>query len=149
MFPADALAEVVVTLEPTKAEVVGERIDIQDSVYFETAQAIIKSESHTLLDDVAAILVAHTELAKIRIEGHTDSRGSTDYNQDLSQRRAEAVRQYLSGKGGDASRREAVGYGEARPLVQGDSARAWSQNRRVDFFVTAQTTGGAGHSSGE
>ena len=136
VVPSESLAEVVVTMEPAKAAVVGERIDIKESVYFETAKAVIKSESHKLLNDVAAILVAHEELTKIRIEGHTDSRGNADYNKDLSQRRAESVRQYLINQGVSADRLEAIGYGEEKPLVQGNNESAWKQNRRVDFFVS-------------
>lgn len=130
---------VVLTLLPSKAKVTKERIDISDSVYFETDKAIIKPESYSLLDDVAAILTTHPELTKVRIEGHTDSRGSDDHNLDLSQRRAEAVRQYLIEKGVEAERLEAVGYGETKPLDPAENAAAWEKNRRVDFFVTERS----------
>jgi outer membrane protein OmpA-like peptidoglycan-associated protein len=138
MVVQDTVAEVVVTLEPAKATVVGERIDIKESVYFETNKDIIKSASHKLLNDIAEILIAHSELTGIRIEGHTDDRGSAEHNKDLSQRRAEAVRRYLIERGVEAERLQAVGYGEEKPVVSGNNASAWSQNRRVDFFVSAR-----------
>ena len=112
-----------------------EQIDINDSIYFETDQSIIRADSHALLDDVASILVAHPEITRLRIEGHTDSRGAAEYNRELSQSRAEAVRVYLIERGVEAERLDAEGFGEDRPLVQGNSEAAWSKNRRVDFMV--------------
>lgn len=122
-------------LEPAQAKVEGERIDLRDSVYFDTNKATIQERSYGLLDDVAGILADHPELTKIRIEGHTDSRGSAKYNKELSQKRADSVKQYMLDKGIEAERLEAVGYGEERPLEKGENAAAWDKNRRVDFFV--------------
>ncbi len=136
---AEELTELQVVLVPAKVEIQAERIDIQDSVYFEVNKDIIKSESYELLDEVAETLVAHPELTLIRIEGHTDNRGAADFNKDLSQRRAEAVRTYLISKGVEAERLEAVGYGEEKPLKKGNNEAAWSQNRRVDFFVAERS----------
>lgn len=132
---AGAEQTVTVTLAAAQATVRGDRIDLEGSVYFETSRAAIKAESHKLLSDVATILEAHPELLRIRIEGHTDSRGSAAYNKSLSQERAEAVRAHLIALGVAAERLDAIGYGEERPLVGGDSAAAWEKNRRVDFFV--------------
>lgn len=126
---------VQLTMEPAKVEVSRERIDIKDSVYFETNRDVIKAESHSLLDEVAQLLRDHPELSRIRIEGHTDSRGDAAYNKDLSQRRAEAVRTYLIDKGVDADRMVAEGFGEEKPLRKEETPEAWSVNRRVDFFV--------------
>ena len=77
----------------------------------------------------------------IRIEGHADDRGSTEYNLALGSRRAEAVRAYLAGVGINASRVQATTYGEARPLATGSGETAWSRNRRAEFAVTAGLTG--------
>lgn len=131
--------EVQVVLVPAKVEISAERIDIQDSVYFEVNKDIIKSESFELLDEVAETLIAHPELTLIRIEGHTDSRGAADANKELSQRRAEAVRTYLVSKGVEAERLEALGYGEEKPLERGSSQAAYAKNRRVDFFVAERS----------
>ena len=132
-------AEVQVVLVPAKVEISAERIDIKDSVFFEVNKAIIKSESFELLDEVAETLIAHPELTLIRIEGHTDARGSAEANKDLSQRRAEAVRTYLVSKGVETGRLEAVGYGEEKPLKAGNSQAAYAENRRVDFFVAERS----------
>lgn len=129
-------ALVLFEMEPAKAVITAVKIEIKDKVYFETDKAIIKTESYGLLDEVAEIINSHPELTRIRIEGHTDSRGNDAYNKDLSQRRADSVRAYLEGKGVAAARLESVGYGEEKPLTaeRNDTDRAL--NRRVEFFVS-------------
>ncbi len=135
----DGEAVAVLVLAPATAELKGDRIDIAETVQFDTGSATIRSVSHKLLDEVAQILVAHPELQKIRIEGHTDSRGSASSNKDLSQRRADAVKQYLINAGVDANRLSAVGFGEERPLDKRETEAAWEKNRRVSFFVETRT----------
>lgn len=102
---------------------------------FETAKAVIKSESFGLLDEVAEVIVDHPELLKVRVEGHTDTRGSAAYNKGLSQARAESVVDYLTDRGVAPERLEAVGYGEDRPLVKERSEIDRAQNRRVESYV--------------
>lgn len=131
----DEIAEVVLKLAPAKVVIAGERIDLKDSVYFNTNKATIKPVSFDLLDEVAETLLAHPELTRIRIEGHTDSRGSNSYNLDLSKRRAASVMNYLVDKGVEAGRLQSEGFGETRPLKSGNNEAAWKVNRRVDFFV--------------
>ena len=126
---------VQLVMEPSKAEVKAERIDINESVFFELNSDVIKDESDQLMDDVAAIMVAHIEITMLRIEGHTDSRGDDEFNKDLSQRRAEAVKAALVERGVEAERLNAVGYGEEKPLDPAENEAAWAKNRRVDFFV--------------
>ncbi|MCK6515371.1 OmpA family protein [Myxococcota bacterium] len=126
-------------LKPTKTKVQAANIDLGGSVFFETNKDIIKPESYKLLDEVASIMKEHPELKLVRIEGHTDSRGDDAFNLDLSQRRTEAVRTYLINKGVEASRLEAKGYGETKPLVTGNNEAAWAKNRRVDFFIVERT----------
>lgn len=129
---------------PAKAALKAEKIEIKDSVYFETGKTIIKPESFALLDEVADILVEHPELTKIRIEGNTDSRGDAAKNQTLSQGRAESVKAYLAGKGVATGRLEAVGYGESKPLVKEKGAADQAKNRRVDFVVAERSDGAVG-----
>ena len=131
----DAEATLQLLMDPSRARVTGERIDIQDSVYFETAKDVIQEQSLELLNDVAEVIVAHPELTLIRIEGHTDSRGNADYNRKLSQARADSVRQYLMSQGVSGNRLESIGYGEDKPLDNRNVAEAWEKNRRVDFMV--------------
>ena len=73
---------------------------------------------------------------RIRVEGHADERGSTEYNLALSEKRAAAVKRYLTDLGVDAARIETLAFGEERPLVDGHDESAWSQNRRGDLVVT-------------
>lgn len=139
----DAAQELVITLTPAKATVSGARIDLRDSVYFETAKAIIKPESFALLDEVAGILRAHPELTRVRIEGHTDSRGDAAANRRLSDARAAAVRSYLIEKGIAADRLESIGHGEDKPLVAEKTPADQARNRRVDFLIVARSDAAA------
>lgn len=134
-------AVVELEMELSKAKVTKERVELEEKVFFEVNEAIIKGESFGLLDDVAAILDAHPELTKIRIEGHTDNDGEDDFNMDLSQRRAQAVVDYLVGKGIDPSRLEATGYGETKPLVPNSSPVNKAKNRRVEIHVAERSDG--------
>lgn len=84
------------------------------------------------LDEVAAIFVSQPGLS-LQIGGHTDSTGSDQYNQKLSQRRADAVRTYLISKGVDASHVAAKGYGESEPISSNESPEGRADNRRVEF----------------
>ncbi len=132
---------VEVRLKPSKAvlDTKTKRIEIKDSVFFDLAKDTIQAVSFPLLDEVAQILIDHPELTRIRIEGHTDSRGGAKYNLDLSKRRAASVRAYLIQKGISSDRLESEGYGEGRPLVQGENESAWARNRRVDFFIVERS----------
>jgi outer membrane protein OmpA-like peptidoglycan-associated protein len=96
-------------------------------------------ESFALCDQVAAVLRAHPELSIVRIEGHTDDTGDHLDNITLSRRRAEAVRAQLVARRVDGARLETVGFGAARPLVEGNDAAARAQNRRVEFTIVAVT----------
>lgn len=130
-----------VVLKGTKVRVELEQIVILERVYFEYDKDIIKGESYPLLDEVANTIRSHPELGKIEVAGHTDGDGNELYNQDLSQRRAEAVVRYLIGKGVAADRLVAVGYGESDPVVPNTTTENKAKNRRVQFNIL-QTQGG-------
>jgi peptidoglycan-associated lipoprotein len=110
--------------------------DLAAMIHFDYDKADVRSEDQALLDHKAAILQANSNV-KLRIGGHTDDRGSDEYNLALGNRRAAAAKRYLENKGIDGSRLEAVSYGEERPLAQGNDEGAWSQNRRDEFEITA------------
>ncbi len=135
----DGSITLTLEMEPSKAELSGSKIEIKDSVYYETSKAVIKPESFALLDEIAVILAEHPELTKIRVEGNTDSRGNNDANKKLSQERAQSVVDYLVGKGIAATRLEAVGYGEEKPLVAEKTDADRAKNRRVDFFIAERS----------
>jgi outer membrane protein OmpA-like peptidoglycan-associated protein len=112
-----------------------DRIEIKDTVHFDFANATIQSRSYPLLDQVARILTEHPEILSVTIEGHTDERGSAEYNRDLSQRRAEAVRDYLAQKGVARERMQAQGFGEDRPVQSNGTDEGRAANRRVEFIT--------------
>ncbi|MEM7494181.1 MAG: OmpA family protein [Pseudomonadota bacterium] len=104
------------------------------NVEFEVNQAAINSVSASLLDAATGVaLLCNTYL--IEIGGHTDSRGPDAYNLDLSQRRSDAVRQYLIERGVTAQGLTAIGYGETRPLDPATTPEAYEKNRRTEFLV--------------
>ena len=106
-----------------------------DNVYFDTDKATIKRESHGVLDEVAEILNRYDDL-KIEIGGHTDARDTEEYNEKLSEDRANAVLDYLVSRHNvSRSRFSARGYGESRPVASNDSESGMARNRRVEFKV--------------
>jgi outer membrane protein OmpA-like peptidoglycan-associated protein len=123
-----------VTLTPERAVYVNGRIQLLERVLFETDSACLQPDSYALLEDVAS-LILNESLGRVRIEGHTDSRGSEAHNLDLSARRAEAVRAYLVARGVPAAALEAVGFGESKPIAPNDTDVGRAQNRRVNFEI--------------
>lgn len=105
-----------------------------NNIYFDSGSANIKPESFPILDNVAQTLIANQGVA-VRIAGHTDSDGSSSYNQGLSERRAASVRDYLVNKGVPAGSLSTVGYGEEQPVVPNTSASNKAQNRRIEFII--------------
>ena len=101
-------------------------------VTFETGKSALKPESYTVLDIVAASLVANPDI-RIEIAGHTDNTGSSATNERLSQSRAEAVRAYLASKGVGPERMVAKGYGPSVPVAPNTTAAGRAQNRRVEL----------------
>ncbi len=114
--------------------VTDKKIELKQTVYFRTARAVIKPVSYALLNEVAKALADHSKL-RVRIEGHTDSRGGARYNKRLSHRRANSVRNYLIRRGVSADRMIAKGYGEAVPIADNRTKAGRSQNRRVEFVI--------------
>jgi outer membrane protein OmpA-like peptidoglycan-associated protein len=104
-------------------------------VLFDTNQATLKPGAQSQLDRLASFMQKN-EGTKVIIEGHTDSRGSDSYNQELSQRRAQAVADALAANGIDRSRVEAVGRGKALPVASNDTAAGRQQNRRVEIVFS-------------
>ena len=112
-----------------------EKIEILKKVYFATNKAVIRSVSFKLLDNVAKVLNEHPELDMVRVEGHTDSVGNAASNKRLSQRRAEAVRDYLVKKGVKSQRLRPMGWGEEQPIASNKNKAGRAENRRVEFNI--------------
>ncbi len=130
---------VEVELRPTQVELTAEKIEIKGEVFFDTAKATIQPDSFALLDEVVQVMKDHPEVLRLRIEGHTDSRGDAEPNLVLSRERAAAVLAYLQDKGVAPERLESEGYGETRPLDKRENEAAWKKNRRVDFYISQRT----------
>lgn len=107
------------------------------SVLFETNKATLQTGARRTVEKVAEFLNQYPE-RKILIEGFTDSRGSDDYNQQLSEERAQAVRGLLVDSGVEPRRIDVHGYGEDYPVASNDNAAGRQQNRRVEIVISKQ-----------
>ncbi len=111
-------------------------LELKD-VYFDFDQSAIREDSKKLLNENAEWFRKHAA-AKVTIEGHSDERGSSEYNLALGDRRARATRDYLVAAGVAAARISTISYGKERPFVQGHDESAWRWNRRAHFAVSAK-----------
>jgi outer membrane protein OmpA-like peptidoglycan-associated protein len=116
-------------------EVTETHIRIRQKIHFEFDKARIRPVSYPILNTVAQVLRDYPEIT-IEIRGHTDSRGSDEYNLELSRDRAQSVRNYLLEQGIDGSRMTSRGYGESRPIESNRTAAGRAANRRVEFVRT-------------
>jgi peptidoglycan-associated lipoprotein len=105
-------------------------------VYFEYDKADLRDDARANLDAKVAILKTNTAVT-LRLAGHTDNRGSDEYNLALGQRRAAAAKQYMADRGIAESRLETITYGEERPRCQQEDESCYAQNRRAEFEITA------------
>ncbi len=106
-----------------------------DRVYFDYDRAEVKPEAARVLDGQAQWLQAHPRL-NLRIEGNADERGTREYNLALSQRRADAVRDYLAQRGVTASRLNTIGYGKERPVDSSGTEDGMAKNRNAHSALT-------------
>ena len=120
------------------------RIELSADVMFDFDSAELRAEAEQVLRNVAEIIRAH-ESANVRVEGHTDSKGSDSYNQQLSEERARSVRDWLmSADGLDGTEFSIYGFGESKPAAANemtdgsDDPEGRQRNRRVDIVVEKQ-----------
>lgn len=111
------------------------RNSLTEMVFFDYDKSDIRSDMQDVLNRKAALLRANANVA-LRVDGHADERGTVEYNLALSLRRANSVREYLTGFGIDAGRLDVSGFGEERPLETGASEEAFARNRRAEFSIT-------------
>ena len=117
-------------------EITATHIRINQKIHFAFNKAKIKASSFWILNQVVTVLKDYPEIT-LSIEGHTDSKGSNAYNQKLSTKRAAAVREYLTRKGGiSSSRLTSKGWGEERPIDTNRTDEGRAANRRVEFVRT-------------
>ena len=101
-------------------------------VYFDFDSYVVKDEFRPVIEANAKALTTNRKM-HMAVEGHTDDRGSSEYNLALGQRRAEAVVKSLTLLGADPTQLEAVSFGKERPAVQGETEEAWAKNRRAEL----------------
>lgn len=130
---ADSIARAAAEREAAMREA---RATLEEMVFFDYDESALRPDAERVLRQKAEILRA-SPAVRIRIEGHADERGSTEYNLALGNARAEAIRQFFVSFGLDASRFAITSYGEERPLAQGSNESAWARNRRGEFVITA------------
>ena len=131
--------EIDQALPGADVERVGEGIHLtlkEDSVLFDTGKASLTAKAKANLDKLLPVFNEYSD-TNIEIFGYTDSTGSPEFNLTLSQKRAESVKNYLISKGLVASRFKTTGLGIEQPIATNDTPEGRSQNRRVEFAITA------------
>jgi len=132
-------AEDLAKFASVKQEARGMVITLSGSVLFASAKSDLLPAAQLKLNDVANALVKEDPISKIVVEGHTDSQGSAAYNQELSQRRAQVVRDYLVTRGIASDRITAQGFGPSRSIAENTSTEGRANNRRVEIVVQPMT----------
>lgn len=131
--------EIETALPGAQVERVGEGIKLvlgENAVRFDTNKATLTSVAKANLDKLVPVLNQYPD-TNIQIYGYTDSTGSAEYNLNLSNQRAASVKAYLAGKGLASGRFVTTGLGIADPIATNDTPEGRSQNRRVEFAITA------------
>ena len=121
-----------------KVERVGEgiKVEFNEKILFEFSKSDLGDSAKKNLGALVDILNKYPK-TNIEIQGHTDSRGTDEYNMGLSVRRAETVKSFLESRGIAASRMTTKGFGESAPAYTNDTQEGMAQNRRVEFLITA------------
>lgn len=135
----DQLRQQLNQILETRESARGLIVNLSD-VLFDTGKADLKPGTREKLAKVAGILLSHPGL-KLQVEGHTDSVGSAEYNQRLSENRAESVRAYLVQQGIAPGAVGTAGFGKTRPVASNDTVEGRQQNRRVELIVSGESIG--------
>ncbi len=130
---AERLAAERLEAERAKVEAMINKI-MSDEVYFDFDRSELTASAKELLTQVGDILLKEPRFT-ITVAGHTDARGTEDYNMTLGSKRSEKVKEFLVAYGVSSSRMETVSYGKENPKVEGQSEEAFAQNRRANFKV--------------
>jgi outer membrane protein OmpA-like peptidoglycan-associated protein len=114
----------------------GIKVEFNEKILFDFSKADIGTAAKSNLNSLVGVLNKYPN-TNIEIQGHTDPRGSDEYNMGLSERRANAVADYLKANGIQGSRITTMGFGESAPAYPNDTDEGMAQNRRVEFLITA------------
>lgn len=128
----NATAPVVPVITPVAAEPAAAAVPTTRIIYFDFDKSEIRPEFNAVITEHARALTRNASV-RVRLEGHTDERGSREYNIGLSERRAQSVRRALLLQGVAENQLTTVAFGEERPAVAGSDEAAWSKNRRVEL----------------
>jgi OOP family OmpA-OmpF porin len=112
-----------------------EKIELSETVQFETDSAVLVDRSKQLLDEVVNVLNDNPDIRRLVIEGHTDSQASHAHNQKLSEQRVESVKAYLISKGVEQNKLRTKAFGETKPIADNKTEDGRAKNRRVDFRI--------------
>jgi outer membrane protein OmpA-like peptidoglycan-associated protein len=120
-----------------KAKIEGDEIKLPGKVHFDFDKAKIKEDKETkeILETLVAVMKENPEITKLRIEGHTDNKGTSEYNHKLSHARADSIADWLAKHGVDRGRLTTIGLGEEKPIAPNDTDEHREQNRRTEFKV--------------
>ena len=131
----DQFNQVLATRETARGLIVN-----MSDVLFDTGQYTLKPGAREKLAKVSGILLAYPNL-QLQVEGYTDNVGSEDFNQTLSEKRAEAVRDYLTSQGVSMTNISAAGYGMNDPVADNSTSQGRAENRRVQLVVSGSSIG--------
>jgi outer membrane protein OmpA-like peptidoglycan-associated protein len=137
-----AMPQIILIKKPKRSLVTlhKEEIVIAEQIQFKPSSAEILAESESLLRQVTDVILRHPQIELLEVQGHTDSKGGHDMNMQLSQARAESVRDFLVKAGVGSERLEAKGYGPDHPIRPNDTAQNRAKNRRVQFILLRQAS---------
>jgi peptidoglycan-associated lipoprotein len=133
---ARARADSIARADAARRAEAAAREQLLAPVHFDFDRAEIRSSDQTVLDQKVGILTANRDI-RIRIDGHTDERGSDEYNLALGMRRSAAVRRYFVDHGIEEARIALTSNGEERPVCRESDESCWMQNRRAEFAIVA------------
>ncbi len=131
---AAAAAKAAADAAANAAAIAKAKATLGQIVYFDYDKDEIRDDQKATIEAKLPILEANPTM-RIRVAGHTDNRGSDEYNLTLGQKRAAAVKRYLAARGIADARVETVSFGEERPAAQGENDDAWGKNRRAEFEI--------------
>jgi outer membrane protein OmpA-like peptidoglycan-associated protein len=109
-------------------------VTMSEAVLFDTNSAALKPQAQSVLGQTADVMIRYPD-SDLLVKGHTDSTGSEKYNQELSERRAKSVQNFLIAKGVASQRITAIGFGKTMPIASNDTLEGRAQNRRVEIEI--------------
>lgn len=116
-------------------------VTMSEAILFDVNSAALKPQSQSVLSQTADVMVRYPD-SDILVKGHTDSTGSERYNQELSERRAKSVQNYLIAKGVSTQRITAIGFGKTMPVASNDTPEGREKNRRVEIEIKPRAKAG-------